>query len=1782
MGVSCGSRAIINRKFNTDGTIRPVGMSAKNSTHNGAEQSADICRIVRSLCPPGAHGGGALHQHSLPLSIHVDTLKSLQARLNDDSPLALEFSGEKNCCAILPPITHNCPRAYTLTLWVKVYRWSKTIETVLFRCRTSHSESIELLIASDDRTEGRCYCSIRVDAGSRVHNEAGGQLLMTPGRWHLLTFSHRCSPYPLPPKIAVRVDGELCLDRELDYPFGSAGVECTWTFGSGLVGAVSSLALYPFEVGPRFIKFISDAGPTCASLDCGVSNPQTSFDTGHNLIGTNFARLEDFLDAGKSSPLFCFTAHHFLPVDESTSMKSTKWTAFHSPGYLTNGFIELTSDCPLMNLTTVPTCMGDCRVGSELAHKYPLTHLWMAAGGAALPLYLLWEYCGRTLSSMSNVSDDHEKIRATLKVCILQTLSLLTTLVSTSVDFKDSLLQNHGFHVISLSLRRFSSGDTAYYIDKSLVDACIGLVLGLGDDAAGGDGAIAAIQGLLLDFDLWMKAPIAVRAYLLNVICELTPNIGTIIHKAVGLQYVLDVVRVHILEAYDAGVVPTAVNIAECIVTVTLESARRIYNQKLQQMIGGANSAPYVAAAKATQPSVTFYETDILLRCLEESKSNDCVEIVMRCIVRLIHEAPEELEAALENARFNDTTMVYLLCRRGLSGEIRHSALYLMLWNIHRAHGLLIDDINELCQYMFRKGTVAAASAHGNRDWHASPPASTSANRRGSVNTIRSAFTDGRRIKELFEVLRSKKIILQRLWRLLCMLSECWRRALRDGAWDSSAIEVTNEGPLFAKFAFEAFSVHSSEDDVVKNPIITRSLKEGRILETDRTVHHVASLLLHDGPLGQLDAWLVLPLMAVMLPYLDTQKMEELLASLGVILKTSEPQVLAFCVLADNFWVKYFVDIAVMVQGRDHSDGTGRITSSDLALDAFIQVLVFQLHHFGNSAWLSWKAFHSHLRRDISTCVGTNEISIIRKCAGFLLVKLTKHHHDYSEDILTCLSKIIVFIEEKRLCGNDLIVVGAGLTGYAHNISAPSCTDSTDLLDLSNLDTFPNSASGHGVNSVILLQEEERHLLAQLSSFMNSLRAISHSIPLGKPTPFGFSEVKVLQPCVRILLGCLPHADLAFADTICLELRSAILHSADRWMFYDPEYYKLFIVDVFGALHSAISKNNVAAHVKDRYRTAVLTIAHIFLELRRVSFEQSGFISPHVVPTLDAVGITEGYFDSDVVLSLLHKYLETARDSIVSDNNGGGDFGEDEYDMMGSSPLNGNTSISRNDVHDGAVDDVLCFEPLPVIAQDRDNLIDLLNNDEAETFEHSLEENYSRKVVDEAEESFRELSTSVDLLDLSDSREASNTLIESQPSSQRTIPVKPGAHDLSDQELFFRDWIHKRQGIIMERLDSSKNRLEMFQQAVVLSCEANQKCWRRLRRKVLTESFLEDQWCSWKLGISHEGHFPGRRRVIVRPRFLDVDEPDKLYQKARPYVCGDEHILNHTESEEDCHESVERKSLINGKTEVIVRRANSFTNSSNFGPEGSDSMLALLEMAKSAIIADPIASRSPNELKHNDRDMDSTTHHIPAAKPSGALVEFGGRNASLLEHNWGLVDADDDEAGGYGVVGYVPAVDIDQNDSGKVLDESDDISRQKSGCINHQEEASVRHHPDTVGDMQFDIMQLDMDARQGRSVSTGASLPGTRRVSANKGSLMLFDAPVTLITASGNYIGHISFTNGEIYFVSTRMGGDDNAHLLDAAAVTLMPDRRIRRRKWLVERISGLDLSCKTKPKWIN
>jgi hypothetical protein len=269
-----------------------------------------------------------------------------------------------------------------------------------------------------------------------------------------------------------------------------------------------------------------------------------------------------------------------------------------------------------------------------------------------------------------------------------------------------------------------------------------------------------------------------------------------------------------------------------------------------------------------------------------------------------------------------------------------------------------------------------------------------------------------------------------------------------------------------------------------------------------------------------------------------------------------------------------------------------------------------------------------------------------------------------------------------------------------------------------------------------------------------------------------------------------------------------------------------------------------------------------------------------------------------------------------------------------------------------------------------------------------------------------------------------------------------------------------------------------------LTSEATKKFWKKARRKVESESFLQSHSCQWKLGVAHEGPFPSRRRVVLRPRY------DSHYGQVSDRVENDlaaEHKPAHA-------------------------------------LDSADQLNRALAKACAGYIKDVTRA-------------DTAADEKEAGTAKGATAAAPGTG-------WGLVDADGSEEGGFGVVGIAVAETSPQADD--------------AGAV-----AAQPAHGEVLGqlpdDMLGDVRQLEENFKQGKGTETGPCHSGTRRVGSGPAQL---EARVILITASGNFWGLLSFNGKEIFFASTFEAEDLRSD--DNAAVNLVKQRRMRRRRWVV------------------
>jgi hypothetical protein len=208
-------------------------------------------------------------------------------------------------------------------------------------------EGIELSLTNGQR-DGRWTAVLRsLGHASREKATVSGQVFLPQQSWHLLSVRHT-QQYIRTSQVALLVDGQLEFEQvryisvnvvsvtsckqELPFPF-SAQLDTQWVVGNGLDGKIASIAMwvlsheirlyarlqihyfmqlivrYGEEVSNEFISLLHDAGVQFPTLDTTVRVPQTSFDSGHTVLGLTLTKGERGRNACRIPPLFVVTPY---------------------------------------------------------------------------------------------------------------------------------------------------------------------------------------------------------------------------------------------------------------------------------------------------------------------------------------------------------------------------------------------------------------------------------------------------------------------------------------------------------------------------------------------------------------------------------------------------------------------------------------------------------------------------------------------------------------------------------------------------------------------------------------------------------------------------------------------------------------------------------------------------------------------------------------------------------------------------------------------------------------------------------------------------------------------------------------------------------------------------------------------------------------------------------------------------------------------------------------------------------------------------------------------------------------------------------------------------------------------------------------------------------------------------------------------------------------------------------------------------------------------------------
>mmetsp|Transcript_32207 Transcript_32207/g.44173 ORF Transcript_32207/g.44173 Transcript_32207/m.44173 type:complete len:1891 (+) Transcript_32207:3429-9101(+) len=775
-------------------------------------------------------------------------------------------------------------------------------------------------------------------------------------------------------------------------------------------------------------------------------------------------------------------------------------------------------------------------------------------------------------------------------------------------------------------------------------------------------------------------------------------------------------------------------------------------------------------------------------------------------------------------------------------------------------------------------------------------------------------------------------------------------------------------------------------------------------------------------------------------------------------------------------------------------------------------------------------------------------------------------------------------------------------------------------------DFKPNSSS----NSLPMQSIDESQILCFMIDLMVSLRKAASKGSLSG------SEWRVMKPALRIVLSCLPCLSEPIADRVGVELLAYLKYMSDASAPLSADRYKAVLMQILNALRSVIEDSLSPEYLRTRYTAIVFAIMHFFVDIRHslaMSSSTKVKVPDHVQPVLnDLVGVINCN-DIDLIFKLMDVTMRTADSISFADETDIEGPQEVESakesntiaEIVGAEDMVANNTLTKINLDQQQSASMNDRRIVNFAASDTDNtseinesiLVEQMSQIEcaesitAKNIINSVDDPFSMfdsdafAVDDQVNECDSELLSIPPHIETSHlDTKSSNPLEESIQISKEDVkfstpqapaltpliaPQSATSHlDKVSREQKYLKWLSIRQGISSERIDTERARLARSMDTLDLSFQATNKFFRNCRRKIESECFKESHRCQWKLGVAHEGHFPGRRRLVFRPRI--ENEYGEVYQVRSPRSSNEEFTGQEVMSPGgDRSFSAELNTSIIADDDFNTVRALA---------------IACAGYIKDVTIMDTVDSNTPPP------PPDSHESRLPIGNNSPALVSIASSIVptttidSQLMHSplpialtqipvpgtgWGLVDADDSEEG-FGVVGVAQTASSDiivgvdgnisslpdaihetykvENNPASTVNPGIATSGSSAHLVDDQQRAAALDSVISANDMMGDIRQLEESIKQARNyVETSPCHSGTRRVGSGPPKM---ESRVIMVTASGNFWGTLSFNGKEIFFSSSLEPED--GHKDDSAAVNLVKRLRMRRRRWVLSSLSAVYL----------
>lgn len=1694
----------------------------------------------------------------ISLNLHSVLFDTFSKWIQNSNPKHISLPGDKSSYIQLSSVSLQCYHAYTITMWVKIDNF-QTKGFMLLRCRSPNG-GIDVIFTEKNIIDGRWQVTIRsfresIPGNSSIcKEEVKGLVLITSGQWHLISIK-QCQSYSKPPNISFLVDGTLEWESDLPYPFPSTPTDSQWILGLGLNGLLSSCSVYSDDIDTRLLKLLYEQGPQCANLITGIRCPQSSFDTGQSVLGSMLWKGPLAVKAARSKLAFSVDSSYFLtsccdvPLDnkEGTWTEQTKGLPQQIFGNQNIDHIDMVSASATGghgdgDQAILPVLIGKCK----LVWTNSFAESWYNSGGGIMLLYILWGYCTILSSSTDDEhtgsactgSTQYENTKAVVITNIKSTLRLLVEVMKSSGELRELFLQQHGFHVLGLCLSRIANKHSI--LDEDIVCTCLDFIYAFGQDATKGDVLRSALQGFLMDFRIWGHCANNVKTRILDAISSLTRDAGELLYRDAGVVRILDILRLHVFSSEHDE---------HSSIIINGQDSKVQEKQDYLSCVDAAYRLLHIVVDSAKMNrsrSNNFNEViEELLRCLEETNSPRLAERILKITSNLRSSLPNTLNKTLNATRFCETTAVALLTKSNYTLETRKISLELILWLLLEDYCKVPPKLVEIRNSILHENL----RLHGERVQHA----------RGS----RSRPPDVKRINDLTTQYKETSQGLEKAWQTMYMLGTLICKSIDCGLWQVVGMPIDH--------VFEVFAI--------------------------------------EQPLGRVQAWLIIPLLPLLLQYCNLPLIQRILMSINVALKTEEFQTEAIGSFEDKIWIDAFVSLACIGESKknsieqssfllldDFSPSTavadlGDIeiasTCVELALDCLSTALEQKLRHHGALALKSWKMLKIVLSEKSSGAALTDfpgiEKKFMRRCFCLVLQRLAKSNEMWTSNLLQCLGNILTMADLESLCGNEVFDSTAAAQLSTSTIE-PASNNTANINAYESPSLLEDDMQGQAGGGTSTPLSDQVQILFFIMDILSSMRRSIFGADLR-------SEVwKVTKPALRIMIGCLPIASELLSEKLTKELLLQLQYMSEQSEAgTSVRLLKDYVVFLMTMLRKSINSPSLPLRIRDSYFALAYAIVHHFMDIRFRPINSSqpsadshlsqAFHAIDYFADVDAFTDFNSMFTKLEVKRLRSKTFSFAynfpqdseTESIVTGSR------NDQVQIQVQAPLQGGASSSK------LIDmDMMDMDDLSLLSEK----IDIQQGFQ----KISIADDLSLLPASRTASASSPTSDIGDLFDL-----PSFDIITPQPTSPPILPPLPPPIDtdlhnpptsIGRRKLFvemvnetsLKNWSKIRQGILLERIDSEKARLADRMRALGLNFQATDKFWKRLRRKYESEILMDAHLCHWKLGVSHEGYFPSRKRIVARPRF-DVS----------PTQVGAKNLLTALHSsppspslllsidlpkDESSDSATASRDVLD--FELLTPPASPITA----GVEGSDTLnhLALARVFSGSIRDVTVLLAQDNTSSSQNDEHQSDDRALSSGDDNSKLKQIVSKVSHPPGTGWGLVDADGSDEG-YGVVGL--ALDLDMEDlSPTVPTDHPSMELLKSNSPNllmdsaptNSNSGGTSISNSLLDDMMGDIRLIESALSEGRFAETGPCFSGTRKIASydNKAQQTLLQSRVIMVTASGNIWGTLCFNEKEIYFVSSLEPED--GHKDDSAAVSVSHALRMRRRRWTVSSICAIYL----------